>query len=83
MNQHPALQFAAKEAGRFLNQLDDRPVTRACGDNRIAVLIPCHRVIGADGKIRGYRWGIDRKEALLDSERYAANDTGAEQEAGK
>lgn len=46
-----------------------RAVGRACGSNPVGVVIPCHRAIGADGKITGYRWGIDRKKALLDAER--------------
>jgi AraC family transcriptional regulator, regulatory protein of adaptative response / methylated-DNA-[protein]-cysteine methyltransferase len=42
-----------------------RAVARACGDNPLAVAIPCHRVVRRDGSLAGYRWGIDRKEALL------------------
>jgi AraC family transcriptional regulator of adaptative response/methylated-DNA-[protein]-cysteine methyltransferase len=45
-----------------------RAVARACGSNRIAVAIPCHRVIGSDGSLTGYRGGIARKRALLDRE---------------
>jgi AraC family transcriptional regulator of adaptative response/methylated-DNA-[protein]-cysteine methyltransferase len=48
-----------------------RAVAAACGRNRIAVLIPCHRVIGRDGQLTGYRWGLARKERLLAGERGA------------
>ncbi len=44
-------------------------VGRACGANRIALAIPCHRVVRTDGSLAGYRWGIERKRALLDRER--------------
>jgi len=45
-----------------------RAVARACASNQLAVAIPCHRVIGSDGTLRGYRWGSDRKRALLERE---------------
>jgi len=45
-----------------------RAVARACATNPIAVLVPCHRVIGRDGALTGYRWGIERKNKLLTRE---------------
>jgi AraC family transcriptional regulator of adaptative response/methylated-DNA-[protein]-cysteine methyltransferase len=45
-----------------------RAVARACATNRIAVAIPCHRVIGSDGSLTGYRGGIERKRKLLAKE---------------
>ena len=46
-----------------------RAVARACAQNRLAVVVPCHRVVRGDGSPGGYRWGLPRKLALLDGER--------------
>jgi AraC family transcriptional regulator of adaptative response/methylated-DNA-[protein]-cysteine methyltransferase len=49
-----------------------RAVARACASNPVAVAIPCHRVVRSDGDQGGYRWGIERKETLLEMEREGA-----------
>lgn len=51
-----------------------RAVANACAQNHVAVLIPCHRVVGASGSLTGYRWGIERKRALLAMERARKED---------
>ena len=48
-----------------------RAVARACASNPVAVAVPCHRVVRSDGDLAGYRWGIERKKKLLDSEQSA------------
>ncbi len=50
-----------------------RAVASACAANPISVLVPCHRVVGADGTLRGYRWGLERKRCLLEHERQIAS----------
>ncbi len=45
-----------------------RAVARACAMNRVALVVPCHRVIGAGGALTGYRWGVKRKKMLLEAE---------------
>ena len=50
-----------------------RAVASACGRNRFALLVPCHRAIRSDGGLGGFRWGLDRKRALLDAERLHAS----------
>ncbi len=55
----------AKKLGRPKSA---RAVANACGSNRLAVAIPCHRVIRSDGSLAGYRWGVDRKRQLLERE---------------
>lgn len=45
-----------------------RAVARACATNPVAVVVPCHRVVGRDGSLTGYRWGLDRKRRLIERE---------------
>jgi len=53
-----------------------RAVGHACAANTIAVAIPCHRAVRSDGTLAGYRWGIERKQVLLERERKAAHGDG-------
>ncbi|URL60250.1 methylated-DNA--[protein]-cysteine S-methyltransferase [Luteibacter flocculans] len=46
-----------------------RAIGRACGSNRLALLVPCHRIIREDGSLGGWRWGVDIKQQLLATER--------------
>ena len=58
-----------QQADAFGDRLAIRAVAKANGDNPIAIIIPCHRVIGANGKLTGYGGGLWRKQWLLDHER--------------
>jgi AraC family transcriptional regulator of adaptative response/methylated-DNA-[protein]-cysteine methyltransferase len=48
-----------------------RAVARSCAVNPVSLAVPCHRVVGSDGDLTGYRWGVPRKKALLEGERRA------------
>jgi O-6-methylguanine DNA methyltransferase len=48
-----------------------RAVARACAQNPVSLAVPCHRVVGKDGDVTGYRWGVARKRALLAGEKGA------------
>ena len=56
----------AREISRPTSQ---RAVANACGDNHLAIIVPCHRVVRSDGGLGGYKWGVERKQRLLERER--------------
>jgi AraC family transcriptional regulator of adaptative response/methylated-DNA-[protein]-cysteine methyltransferase len=58
----------AQLAGRVGAPAAVRAVAQACAANPLAVVVPCHRVVRSDGALSGYRWGVERKRALLDRE---------------
>jgi len=58
-----------------------RAVANACASNRLAVLVPCHRVVHSNGDVSGYRWGTDRKKRLLENEGANSQATTASAEA--
>jgi AraC family transcriptional regulator of adaptative response/methylated-DNA-[protein]-cysteine methyltransferase len=47
-----------------------RAIGRACGSNRLALIVPCHRIVREDGSLGGWRWGVERKRALLEREEF-------------
>lgn len=55
-------------AEKIGNKKAVRAVATACASNRVALVIPCHRVVGKNGELSGYRWGIERKRKLLEKE---------------
>lgn len=66
---HGRTRSYAEIAARIGRPAAARAVGAATGQNPIAILIPCHRVLGSSGALRGYRWGLEKKEALLARER--------------
>jgi AraC family transcriptional regulator, regulatory protein of adaptative response / methylated-DNA-[protein]-cysteine methyltransferase len=53
-----------------------RAVARACASNPVSIVVPCHRVIRGDGSLAGYRWGLQRKQKLLEREAVPVGSTG-------
>ncbi len=62
-------QSYSEVARRLGRPTATRAVARACATNPISVLVPCHRVLRENGALGGYRWGLERKQALIDAER--------------
>jgi AraC family transcriptional regulator of adaptative response/methylated-DNA-[protein]-cysteine methyltransferase len=56
-------------AARMGNPKATRAVARACAQNPVSLAVPCHRVVGKDGDVTGYRWGVERKRVLLAGEK--------------
>jgi methylated-DNA-[protein]-cysteine S-methyltransferase len=69
---------AAEQLGEYFAGRRDRirAVGAANGRNPLAIVVPCHRVVGGDGSLTGYAGGLARKRALLDLERPSAHDRG-------
>src|SRR6266513_2014788 len=67
-------EFDAADAKAIGQPQATRAVARACATNPTALVIPCHRVVRGDGELGGYRWGAERKKALLEKERDAKRD---------
>ncbi len=62
-----------KQVARAIGQPSAvRAVARACATNPVSIVVPCHRVVRGDGKLAGYRWGLSRKQALIEHEAGAA-----------
>jgi AraC family transcriptional regulator of adaptative response/methylated-DNA-[protein]-cysteine methyltransferase len=69
-----------QEIARRLGQpTGARAVARACATNPVSLVIPCHRVVRGDGGLGGYRWGLHRKQALLDQEKEHTSTPGTEE----
>ena len=63
------VQSYTEAAEAIGNPRGARAVASACAANRVAIVIPCHRIIRGNGELGGYRWGLERKRALIDAER--------------
>jgi len=72
------------EVARLLGQpRATRAVARACATNPTSIVVPCHRVIRTDGSLGGYRWGLNRKQVLLEQERRNTKGGGHSEKRGK
>ena len=72
-----------EQAQRLGNPKAVRAVAAANGQNKVSILIPCHRVIGSDGKLTGYAGGLNRKQSLLALERGEVQTTLFDFEVGR
>jgi AraC family transcriptional regulator of adaptative response/methylated-DNA-[protein]-cysteine methyltransferase len=59
-----------------------RAVARGCATNPVSLVIPCHRVLRGDGGLGGYRWGLERKRALIEQESKRAEEERTEAVSG-